>query len=212
MCRVLHCRVKRIAAKTSPLLGSSQSRPLPLETSSANWMRRAKRIAAKTSALGLWRHRGNSFRYYTNCWRGRGHVHGESWWDFMYMDTWWEFLPAPPYRKANGGEGEVQTCRKTNEEEPGRASNGRTSWTVSNSWIVHDNLTSMRHSPLATAYFLSTNNVSPLPPVCPRPCCWIGPMNRMSSATGTAPWTLSRRRLNAQEGKYCCEDVSSRRR
>ena len=96
-------------------------------------MRRAKRIAAKTSALGLWRHRGNSFRYYTNCWRGRGHVHGESWWDFMYMDTWWEFLPAPPYRKANGGEGEVQTCRKTNEEEPGRASNGRTSWTVSNS-------------------------------------------------------------------------------
>ena len=57
----------------------------------------------------------------------------ETWWDFMYMDTWWEFLPAPPYRKANGGEGEVQTCRKTNEEEPGRASNGRTSWTVSNS-------------------------------------------------------------------------------
>ena len=57
----------------------------------------------------------------------------ETWWDFMYMDTWWKFLPPPPYRKANGGEGEVQTCRKTNEEEPGRASNGRTSWTVSNS-------------------------------------------------------------------------------
>ena len=92
-------------------------------------MRRAKRIAAKTSALGLWRHRGNSFRYYKTA-DVAVDMYMETWWDFMYM---WEILPAPPYRKANGGEGEVQTCRKTNEEEPGRASNGRTGWTVSNS-------------------------------------------------------------------------------